>query len=521
MTAASRHSHSPDGSDTNSRSAKHGHKDKLGRVEQYGTEYIPEDERHSSPQNLRTILVGGSLTFGLIIIGWFPVSFGLGWWQAATAVVVGSALGAALLAPTGLLGPRTGTNNPVSSGAYFGVAGRLIGSVLEASASLAFAALSIWTGGDALAGALTRYLGLEDTGPARLIAYGVLAVIVTAVSVLGHANMIVCQKLMIPTAGLCLIVGIFVYGGDFTPSYGGTGEYMLGSVQGAWLLSALLCASTVASYGPYAGDWTRHISPKKHSDRSIVRAMFLGGLFGLGGPFMWGTFVSVALVGSGQADVNTPFVLALIDATPLWFVPALVFIGLASGTAQAVINTYGTGLDTSAIIPKLSRVQATLVACGGATGLVYIGYFYSALADGVAVFLALLACSSIPWIVIMTIGHFHRRGYYNTEDLQVFNRGQKGGIYWFTRGLNIVGVGVWALSTGIGLLFSNNSWFSGPGAEILGGADVGFLVAGIFSAVAYPIALRVFPEPSEVFAPESLPLTGVTPTVRPAEAAEG
>jgi hypothetical protein len=77
------------------------------------------------------------------------------------------------------------------------------------------------------------------------------------------------------------------------------------------------------------------------------------------------------------------------------------------------------------------------------------------------------------------------------------------------------------LSTGIGLLFSNNSWFSGPGAEILGGADVGFLVAGIFSAVAYPIALRVFPEPSEVFAPESLPLTGVTPTVRPAEAAEG
>lgn len=114
-------------------------KDRIGRIEKYGVEYIPEEERRSSPRNLTSILSGGSLTFSVIIIGWFPVAFGLSWWQAASAVVAGSALGAALLAPTGLMGPRSGTNNPVSSGAFFGVAGRLIGSVLEASASVAFA----------------------------------------------------------------------------------------------------------------------------------------------------------------------------------------------------------------------------------------------------------------------------------------------------------------------------------------------------------------------------------------------
>lgn len=466
--------------------------------EQHGTDYIPERERTSSPGNLKTILFGGNLTFSVIIIGWFPVSFGLGWWQAASAVVVGSALGAALLAPTGLMGPRTGTNNPVASGAFFGVAGRLIGSLLEASASLAFAALSIWTGGDALAGAITRYVGLEDTEAVRLVCYGVLAIVVTTVSVLGHGHMVRAQRLMIPTAGLCLLVGLVVFAEDFDAGYAGAGDHALGSVQGAWLLSVLLCASTVASYGPYAGDWTRHISPRLHSDGSILKAMFVGGLFGMGGPFMWGVFVSVALFSSGAADADQSLVLAMIDDVPLWFLPALIYVGLASGTAQAVINTYGTGLDASAIIPRLSRIQATFVACCLATVIVYIGHFQTSIINAVVVFLAVLACSSIPWIIILTIGHFHRRGYYNTDDLQVFNRGERGGVYWYTGGLNLVGVSVWAVACLCGLLFASNEWFSGPGAELLGGADASFLVAGAFAALLYPVALRVFPEPPGV-----------------------
>ncbi|MCV7228208.1 purine-cytosine permease family protein [Mycolicibacterium komossense] len=478
-----------------------GIKDRVGRIEQHGVEFIPEEERHSSPRNLTSILFGGSLTFSVIIIGWFPVSFGLGWWQAASAVVVGSAVGAALLAPTGLMGPRSGTNNPVASGAFFGVAGRLIGSILEASASVAFAALSIWTGGDALAGALTRFFGLTDTDTVRLIAYAVLAVVVTIVSVLGHSSMVFCQRVMIPTAGACLIVGLFVFGGHFDPDYTGTHEYALGSMPAAWLLSALLCASTVASYGPYAGDWTRHISPRKHPDISIARALFIGGLFGMGGPFMWGVFTSVALFAGAVPGADTSYVLALVDASPLWFVPALIYVGLASGTAQAVINTYGTGLDTSAIIPKLNRVQATLLACSLATILVYLGHFNSALANGVAVFLTLLACSSIPWIVILTIGHFHRRGYYRTDDLQVFNRGEKGGVYWFTGGLNFVGIGVWLVALTAGLMFTNNQWFTGPGAALLGGLDTGFLVAGVVAAALYPLALRMYPERPELFRP--------------------
>jgi purine-cytosine permease-like protein len=476
--------------------------DRLMRIERFGIEHISDDERASRPSNLFFILLGGSLTFSLFIIGWFPIAFGLGWWSSVTSVVVGSVIGAVLLAPMGLMGPRTGTNNPVSSGAHFGVVGRLIGTLLEASASVAFAALSIWTGGDALVAGLDRFFGLADSTVTRVLCYAVLSIIVTIISILGHNMMVGVQRFMIPTAGLMAIVGLVVYAGDFDASYAGTpGNYALGGFWQTWLGSVLISLATVTSYGAYAGDWTRHISHRRFSDRSIVVTIFLGGVFGMGVPFLWGTYTATAIFASKAADADTPYVFGLVKDSPLWFVPALIYLGLASGTAQAVINTYGTGLDTSSIIPKLNRIQATATACAVATALVYAGYFFTGLIDSVATFLNLLAVFSVPWIVMMIIGFVHRKGFYLIDDLQVFNRGQRGGRYWYTGGLNLRAVLVWLFAAAAGMMFTNTAWFVGPGTNLTSGTDVGFAVAGVIVAGLYPVALRLFPEPRFVFEP--------------------
>ncbi|ART72510.1 hypothetical protein BTO20_31670 [Mycobacterium dioxanotrophicus] len=476
--------------------------DRITRIEPHGIDYIPDEERESKPSNLFYILVGGSITFSVIILGWFPIAFGLSWWAACSAVVVGAFLGALLLAPMGLMGPRSGTNNPVSSGALFGVVGRIIGTLLEASASLAFAALSIWTGGDALVAGMKALFNVSDHAVTRIVAYAVLSVIVTIVSVFGHHAMVAAQKFMLPTAGLALLIGVFVFLPKADFGYAGTGDYLLGSFWPTWLSAVLLNISTVTSYGAYVGDWTRHISKKRFSDRQVVGSLFFGGFFGLGGCILFGTFTSVAVLSSGLGDAYTPYVFGLVKAAPLWYVPLLIFLGLASGTAQAVINTYGTGLDTSSLIPKLNRVQATLAACGGATLLVYLGYFYTELMESVSVFLSLLVICSVPWIIIMIIGFIHRDGYYDVDDLQVFNRGERGGVYWFSHGLNWRALGVWATAVVVSFFFTNTAWYTGPGTELTNGADFGFIVGGVLTAVFYPLALRIWPEPRSVFAPE-------------------
>jgi purine-cytosine permease-like protein len=479
-------------------------KERLLRIEQYGIGYIPDEERVSRPANLFFILFGGSLTFSLFIIGWFPIAFGLSWWAAFTAIAAGGLVGALLLAPMGLFGPRTGTNNPVSSGALFGVVGRLIGTFLEASASVAFAALSIWTGGDALVGGLDAFFGVEDSDAARILCYGVLSAIVAVISIYGHNLMVGVQRFMVPTAGLAALIGVAVYAGDFDAGYAGTPDaYALGSFWPTWFLSALVVLATTTSYGPYVGDWSRHISHRRFTDKQILVAVFLGGLFGMGLPYLWGAFTASAVIASGAADTATPYVFGLVDAAPLWFVPFLIYLGLASGTAQAVINTYGTGLDTSSIIPRLNRLQATALACVVATSLVYAGYFWSELIESVATFLSVLAVFSVPWIVTMIIGFVHRRGFFWQDDLQVFNRGERGGRYWFTGGLNWRATGPWLLGAGTGFFFTNTAWYVGPGTDLTDGTDIGFFVGGVIVAVLYPIVLKLFPEPRELFPPDS------------------
>jgi purine-cytosine permease-like protein len=473
--------------------------DRLLEVEKFGVEHIPDEERRSRPLNLFFILHGSCITFSLFIIGWFPLAFGLSWWASFTAVAVGALAGGLLLAPMGLFGPRTGTNNPVTSGAHFGILGRLIGTFLEASFSLAFAALSIWTGGDALVSCLDAFFGVEDSTLLRVVCYGVLSVIVTVISVVGHDLMLRVQRFMIPTAGLFAVIGVFVFAGDFDAGFAGTREYALGTFWPTWILSMIVVLSTVTSYGSYAGDWSRHIS-RRFSDRSILANMFWGGFLGMGLPILWGAFTAAATFSAGTGTADIPYVFALADLAPTWYLPLMLYLGLASGTAQAVINTYGTGLDTSSFIPRLTRIQATFVACAVATLLVYLGYFYSGIIDAVSTALSLLACFSVSWIVAMIIGFVHRKGWYLQDDLQVFNRGEKGGRYWFTHGLNWRATGPWLLGTAIGMFgFTNTAWFTGPGSKWLDGTDIGFAVSAVITAILYPIMLKLFPEPRNVF----------------------
>src|SRR5215212_4062904 len=131
-------------------------------IEQHGIDTIPDAERTSGPFDLFRIQFGGANTFATIILGTFPVLLGLSFWEAVGATILGVVVGALILMPMGLVGPLTGTNNAVSSGAHFGVRGRIVGSFLSLLTAIAFYSISVWVSGDALAGALSRLFGMPD-----------------------------------------------------------------------------------------------------------------------------------------------------------------------------------------------------------------------------------------------------------------------------------------------------------------------------------------------------------------------
>lgn len=470
--------------------------DAVGRIESYGVEFIPEEERRSRPANIWWILFGGSLTYSLIIIGWVPVSLGLSWWASFSAVVVGSAVGACLLAPMILFGPRTGTNNPVASGAHFGVVGRIVGSILGVYACIAFAALSVWTAGDALSQSSARIIGIESPTALTLGAYTVVAIIMTIIAVLGHANMVAFQKMMVPTSGVLMLIGVFVFWPQFDAGYAG-GSLALGSFWPTWVLAAIVPAATVNSYGPYLGDWSRHISRSRYSDRRLVIVTWIGGFLGMGSAFLFGAYTAVTF-----ANPTASYVPELVANSPYWYLFPILFIGLIAGTAQAVINIYSMGLDFSAIIAALSRIQATLLLSGITTILVYVGVVFGDLSSAISASLGLLIVLATPWVIINLVGFLNRKGYYYPDDLQVFNRGEQGGRYWFTRGLNFRAFAAWVPASIVGLFFVNTTFYVGPGATLVGGADIGFLVSGFLGGAIYLALLLIVPEPRDSFGPE-------------------
>jgi hypothetical protein len=98
---------------------------------------------------------------------------------------------------------------------------------------------------------------------------------------------------------------------------------------------------------------------------------------------------------------------------------------------------------------------------------------------------------------ICLLGHFFVGGRYDAAgDLQVFNRGEQGGRYWFFHGFSIAGCAAWIPAVVFGLLFADTSIYIGPLANTFGTGTGGFLcfvVAGGLGLILYPTFVYLLP----------------------------
>ncbi|MDL2425037.1 cytosine permease, partial [Pseudomonas sp. BAgro211] len=85
----------------------------------------------------------------------------------------------------------------VSSGAHFGVHGRIVGSFLSLLTAVAFFSLSVWSSGDALIGGAKRLFDLPETDLTLGLAYGLFAVLVLIVCIYGFRFMLMVNKIAV------------------------------------------------------------------------------------------------------------------------------------------------------------------------------------------------------------------------------------------------------------------------------------------------------------------------------------
>ena len=457
--------------------------DHVGAVESAGVEYLSEAERDSRPRNLGAVFLGANLTWTNVVFGAFAILFGLTFWQTVASMVVGTAVGTVAVLPTATIGPRTGTNMTVSSGAFFGIRGRFIGSGLALAIALAFAAVTVWTSGDALVAAGHRLLNTPVSHVAHGIAYAVVAALMVAVALYGHATIVAMQKIVVPVVGALMMLGLFAFSGTTDLAAPG-GDYSLGGFWQTWMLSAVLFAAAPISYGPTIGDYTRRISPIRFSDKQICAALGIGMFLGVMLPSLFGAFTALSF-----ANPTDSYLDDLVAASPGWYVVPIVVISLLGGLSQGVLCIYASGLDLEGLTPRLRRTQTTIITAVVAIVLLYVGVFVFDAVESVTAMTIALNAVITPWVVILAIGAMRTRSY-DPVDLQAFAHGRCGGQYWFSNGWHVGAVVAWVAGGVFGLLAVNTTLYVGPLADVAGGVDLSTVGSAAIAAILYVVSGR-------------------------------
>lgn len=448
--------------------------------ERHGVDRIPDAERTSTPTTFFVIFVGTSVGLGAVAFGWVGMSFGLGVWDTILAIAVGTAVGQVLLVPLILLGSRTATNDATASGATFGVRGRLIGSVIGLLTCLVSVALTVWTSGSAGVTVAGRLLGVPDSATAQGASYAVVAAISIAVAIWGYRWLVRSATALAIIGGLLLVLMPVAFAGAIRWDYAGS-EPLLGSYWPTWLL----VATTIGVSGALVvctilGDWTRYVDPDRHPAARLAGVGSAGVFLGFVVPAAIGALVSTAFT-----DPTAPFAVSLAAESPSWYAVLLLPLAVLGGVGLTASSLYSAGLDLDALVLRMTRAQATVIIGVLAVVLIYIGVAAPNVADSIAAALLVLAELSAPWAVVVGIGFLRTGGRYNADDLQVFNRRETGGRYWYSGGWNRPAALAWAVGSVVGLLTIQTLLFSGPLSGIAGGVDISLLAGAVVAAVVY------------------------------------
>ena len=371
-------------------------------VEPGGIEAIPSSKRHGSPWQLLATWSAPNLEFATVFVGVIAVAyFGLGFWQAIAAIVIGNALGGATQGVLSTWGPREGLAQLVLSRTAFGTRG----NILPAGINAIVAGIG-WFAVNSVSSAFALSY-LVDPKVKTLPVWVSLIIIVVLEVVLafvGHDLVQFFERYATIVLGIVFLIAVIFVFASAHKEIASNGSN--GFTAGGFILTAGAAFGYAAGWNPYASDYSRYL-PKNTSRKKIGWAAALG------------NFVScTVLMAAGAAaatmasydDKNPPSV--LVHGMPDW-IRDITLIAIAIGAIAAnALNVYSGAMSFLAAGIKIPfKLRRAIVALGFGV----IGFFValSALKDVGATytnFLLIIAYWIAPWVAIVFVDRLLRRG---------------------------------------------------------------------------------------------------------------
>ena len=428
------------------------------------TNLIAENERRGRARDLFWPWCGANVSLLALSYGSFFLGFGISFWQATLAAIIGTVLSFLLVGFSSLAGKKSNATTMVLSRAAFGVKGNALPGFLSYLLFVGWETVLVSLATLAT-GTVFERVGHIDRNLAMIIGF-VIAVSLTLIGgVLGFSVIMKLQKYLTLTTVL-LTLGYIALTMDAV-NWSVVLDKPSGSIQG--FIGALIFGITGIGLGwvNAAADYSRYL-PRTVKSSSVVGWTVLGASVVPIVLVIYGAALSASDQKLSEAIAMDP-IGALTTLLPTWYLIIFSLVAILGLVGGAILDIYSSGLTLVSLgVPVKRHVAAVFDG-----GLMLLGTIYIVwIADNFFIpfqgFLLTLGVPVAAWSAIFVTDVLLRKKSYSEKDLFVAE-----GIYGSINWSSIACVGV---ATVIGWGFVTNtfaSWLNWQGyfLGLIGGKD--------------------------------------------------
>lgn len=450
-------------------------------IEQHSIDYVPHTERHGKVWHQGPFWFAGNFVLPTLVVGFVGPAMGLSVGWCVFAVFMGACFGTFFMAFHANQGPRMGLPQMIQSRAQFGSRGAVV----------PFAATVFVYIGFMVFDTILATQGLQLVLPGgKLFWYPLLITISIVIAIVGHDLLHFVQRwltyLLVLVFALVTAAAIMGFVGN------GTADASAAGWDGtAFLVQFSLAAGYNISYSVYVSDYSRYL-PSNVSARKLISWTYLGAA----GSAVW--LMSLGALMASHIP-NADAIGAIKQVGDMMF-PGFGTIAVLVSTIALLsimgVNAYGAMLTGTSAFDAFKQVRPTvglrtigLIIVGLVTLIVallipdnYLGSFNN--------FVIMMLYFLIPWTAVNLVDFYIiRRGEYAIADILHPN-----GIYgrWAWQGMTAYIVGFIAM-----IPFFSTTFYTGPIAAALGGADISFIIGLPVSGVLYMVFARSLDKEAE------------------------
>ena len=416
--------------------------------------FIGESERRGNARDLFWPWAGANVSLLALSYGAFFLGFGISFWQATIAALVGTVGSFALVGVSSLAGKRSSAPTMTLSRAAFGVKGNLLPGLLSYLVFVGWETVLVSLATLATGTVLERATSL-DRNLALVLGFLIAASLTIFGGVLGHSVIMKLQRWITAITVLATVTYIVLTLDEV--NWQSVFAIKAGSTAG--LIGAIIFAITGIGLGwvNSAADYSRYL-PRNVSSRGVFGWTVLGASIVPITLVIYGSALSGSSKELSDAIAMDP-IGALTQLLPTWFLIPFALVAILGLVGGAILDLYSSGLTLISIGVKVKRpfaaaIDATIMLFG----TIYIVWFASDFFMPFQGFLITLGVPVAVWSAIFVADVVLRKRDYVEADL-FSETGRYGRI-------NPIAIALVAIGSIIGWGFVTNtfaSWLSWQG----------------------------------------------------------